>query len=345
MTVRVSGREELSSADEAVEVEAGPSVGARSGRLKLSTLISGGAAPLGFIIMVMLFSAMRPDTFATMATVTDLIDEAAIPVMLACGLTFILACGQFDLSFPGTLGLTSAITATLLSSAGWPAGLVIMTALACGLGVGLILGVIVAMRPGSTFIITLSLGSVLTGIELAVSGNKSIYDGIPESFTGLANTKVLGFYGPVWVALAVAALTTVLLHFTRFGRHVAATGSNPDAAYQAGVRVKWVWATCFVIMTVAAALAAISYTASIASYIPNSYGGYLLTSYAAVFLGSTLASGKFTIFGSVFGVFTLATLQTGLTHINQPLWTSNVVKGLVLAVAVFAASRSWRSQK
>ena len=67
--------------------------------------------------------------------------------------------------------------------------------------------------------------------------------------------------------------------------------------------------------------------------------------YAAVFLGSTLAAGRFTIFGSIFGVVSLSTLQTGLTQLNQPLWTSNVVEGLVLAVAVFAASRGWRGRK
>jgi ribose transport system permease protein len=342
--VSVSGREELSSADENPELGAGPSDGQRSGRTKVSTLISGSAAPIGFVIMVVLFSIMRPDTFATMGTVTDTLDEASIPIILACGLTFILACGQFDLSFPGTLGLTAAITAILLSSAGWSAGVVIVTALACGLGIGLVVGVVVAMRPGSTFIVSLSLGSVLTGIELAVSDNKTIYTGIPESFTSLANTRFLNFYGPVWVALGVVVLATVLLHFSRFGRHVAATGSNPDAAYLAGVRVKWVWASCFVIMSLVAALAAVNYTATIASYIPNSFGGYLLTSYAAVFLGSTLAAGRFTILGSVFGVLALTTLQTGLTQLNQPLWTSNVVQGAVLAVAVLAASRGWRAR-
>lgn len=340
----VSGREELSSADESSEVEPCPPGGQRSGRPKVSTLISGSAAPVGFVVMVVLFSIMRPDTFATMGTVTDTLDEASIPIILACGLTFILACGQFDLSFPGTLGLTAAITAVLLSSAGWSAGVVIVTALACGLGIGLVVGVVVAMRPGSTFIVSLSLGSVLTGIELAVSDNRTIYTGIPQSFTSLANTRFLNFYGPVWVALGVVVLTTVLLHFSRFGRHVAATGSNPDAAYLAGVRVKWVWASCFVIMSLAAALAAVNYTATIASYIPNSFGGYLLTSYAAVFLGSTLAAGRFTIFGSVFGVLALTTLQTGLTQLNQPLWTSNVVQGVVLAVAVLAASRGWRAR-
>lgn len=292
----------------------------------------------GFALMVIVFAILSPDVFLEPSTIRNILDQAVVPAVLACGLTFVLVTGEFDLSFTATLGVGAGI-AIVLMTMGWPVLPAILVALAVGLVVGLAVGALVTMGRASSFIVTLAIGSVVIGIEQAITGNKSIYEGISSAYPRLALEEFAGLRAPVWFALGVVVLSTVVLHATRFGRQARALGANLTAAYLAGVKVRKIKIAVFAILAVLAVCAGLILTARSSSYYANASAGLLLNTYAAVFLGAAAAArSQFTILGSAFGVLWITTLQAGLTITNQPAWASNIIQGLVLAAAVLIAA-------
>ena len=306
---------------------------------------AGTFAVLGsFVLMVIGFGISAPDAFLNLGNVRHLLDQSVVPVLLVCGLTFVLASGEFDLSFTAVVGLCAGLVVKLMV-AGFPVGPAIVLTSLSAIAMGLTVGLIVAWGRVSSFIVTLALGSVLMGLEQALTGNATINQ-LPPWYSTLTSTEILGLHAPVWVAAIVVVLAAVLLHGTRFGRHVKASGSNPTAAFLAGVRLRRVKVACFVIVAVFSSLGAIILTSRASSYYPNSSSGFLLSSYAAVFLGAAAGrTASFTIVGSVFGVAWLKTLENGFVLINAPAWFSNVVEGLILSAAVLLAAWSRRSDR
>jgi ribose transport system permease protein len=294
--------------------------------------------------MVLLFCLLAADTFPTSGTLKDILDQCAVPVILVCGLTLVLAVGEFDLSYTATVGLAAGIVIVLTAQHGWAIGPAIGVALLASLAVGVVVGLLVTIGHASSFIVTLAIGSAVTGLELAITGNKTIFQNIPTAYADLSSKTLLGLKSPVWTALIVMGLIAVLLHRTRFGRQAQAIGGNPTAAYLAGVRVRRIRVTAFAIVAILAGLAAVILTSRASSYYPNSSAGFLLNTYAAAFLGASIGRWRgFTVFGSAFGVLWITTLQTGLTQADAPAWTSSFIQGLVLAIAVLVASRGRRA--
>jgi len=290
--------------------------------------------------MVVVFGVLTPDTFLTSANLENLLDQCVVPVMMACGVTFILAVGEFDLSFGATIGLSSGLLAYGIKDQGlsWPLAVLMVVALIVALGVGL--GYLVTMKGASSFIVTLAMASAFTGVELALTANQPVF--VQNSgLSALTVERVLGVRAPVLLCLFVVVFTAVLLHGTRFGRHAQSLGGNPTAARLAGVRVRRIKIACFTLTAVLAVLGAVVLTSRASSYFPNTAGNLVLGTYAAIFLGATVGrSGRFLVLGSVLGVVWLIVLQTGLTLNNAPTWSAILIQGVVLAVAVLVGSRA-----
>lgn len=298
----------------------------------------------GFVVMLIIFAVMSPSTFLQFSTLRNILDQAVVPIILVSGVTFVLITGEFDLSFPSVAGLCAAVAVVILSH-GYDVVIAIGAALVLALGLGLLVGFLVTWGKASSFIVTLAVGSALAGLEAGATGNTTIYTGIPEAYTNLTTTAVFGLRLPVWLALIIVAGAAITLQSTRYGRQAQAVGSNVNAAFLAGVRVKRVRLYAFVILGLLAGISAIILTSRASSYYPNVATGFLLSTYVAAFLGAAVGSGnRFTVIGAAFGVIFITTLQTGLTLTSQPAWLSNVIQGVVLATAVLIAARGARRQ-
>ncbi len=291
---------------------------------------------VAFLIMIGIFSLAKPHVFPTGQNVKAILEECAPPGILAIGLTTVLVMNDFDLSFASMLGLASAIVTVMIVNhhIGWVAAVLI--ALAAGIAVGVFNGFFIAVLGGSSFIITLAMGTVLTGFEFAFSGEKDVFVGFPSSFTAIAqNNSILGINNQVWIALVIAILGWVMLEKTEVGRFMYAIGGNPEAARLAGVRVRTLRILGFILIAVCAVVAGVLLTSLGASYTPNPGPPYLLPAYASVFLGAAaFRPGQFNILGTVVGVLFLETIQTGLTMLSLSTWVINVVQGGILIVAV-----------
>lgn len=316
-----------------------------SSRLSFQT-VAPWSVVAGYIVMVVVFTVLRPDTFLTTGTLGNLLDQAVVPVILACGLTVVVAVGEFDLSFTAVLGVSAGLVITFMAVEGMAVPIAMLLVVLIALGIGVIIGALVTLGRASSFIVTLAISSVVIGFELAITDNKTIFLGVPQAYVALGQGSTLTVHRPVLLMVIIVLAVSYLMHATTYGRHVYAVGGNRTAAFLAGVPVRRVRIAAFVLVAVLAAFGAFVRTSVSGSYFPNASDGYLLNTYAAVFLGAAaVRSGKFTVPGSVFGVIWLLTLQTGLTQLNQPAWASTLLQGVVLSVAVLLAARVRREAR
>jgi ribose transport system permease protein len=280
------------------------------------------------------FSIAKPNIFLTWANAQAILDDASVLSILAVGATVVLVLGEFDLSIGAVVGLSAAASAAAMSYRGWSTGVAIAIGLGAATLVGLVNGISVAHVRIPSFIATLAMGSIAGGIELAIT-KTSIFQGLRQSYLDIALTKYGGFSLNSVIAAGLTIVFLIILQTTVYGRYASAVGDNPAAARLTGVPVQRVKVIGFMLTGFTAGVASVLAASSGASYYPGIGTGYLLPAYAAAFLGLSLTGGlRFNVIGSYLGVLLLGTVTTGLTIMNQPNWTAELVQGGVLLAAV-----------
>ena len=324
--------------------EAAPSAAATSGDRwtdqRTADRVRLFVAKFGVLIAVVVtigaFSALKPHIFLTVQNAQSVLSLAAPLAIAALGLTVVLVMGEFDLSFGSMIGLGGAAAIVLMNNhhVAWPIAIVV--ALAIGLCAGSVNGLLTAYGGASPFIITLGMGTILTGLEYALTGEQTIYGHLPRAYISLGQSvPFLGINAGVWIAIGVAAVIYVLLERTEVGRYMYATGGNAEAARLSGLAVRRLRLTGFVIVGITAAIAGIVITATSAASYPDIGATYLLPSFAAAFLGSTiLRNGQFNALGTVIGVLYLGVISTGLTMFQLSTAVVNIVQGAILIISI-----------
>jgi ribose transport system permease protein len=317
--------------------EAPPPLGRTRRRLPLSVgvFFQRYGVLIAFLLIIIFFSAEKSSAFPTMDNLRAVLAGAAALTVLAAVLTVPMIMGDFDLSVGYHTQVLGAIVVTLMAFDGYATGSAILVTLAIGAGLGLLLGALIAWSKVSAFVITLGAGILFQGIELRLSGGKTIFDGLSPSFVSLASHKFLGFTLPVWIALATCIALWYVTRHTVLGRYMAAVGGNQEAARLSGVNVERMRTAGFLIVGIGAGVAAIIITSQAASAYPNSASGLLIPAYAGVFLGAAvLRPGEFHIWGTLIGVLFMSVIQNGLTLMNYSASTTDIIQGAVFIGAV-----------
>ncbi|MER8799661.1 ABC transporter permease [Mesorhizobium sp. M0998] len=276
---------------------------------------------------------LAPDN---MANIVRAVSETGI---IAVGMTFVIITAGIDLSVGAVLGLSSVVTATMMISGGFGLIPTILAVLVMGTVFGVIQGTISSRFRLEPFIVTLAGLQAARGLALVVSGNQYINISYGEG-PGLAPPvfAVLGerlFNNTVPVATIVfivfAAIATLVLNTTRFGRYVFAVGGNERAARISGVPVSMVKISVYAITGFAAALAGIVHAGQFNFGSANDGMGYELTAIAAVVIGGTsLFGGAGSMIGTVAGTIMLGALANilqlnNITPAMQLLATAAII--------------------
>jgi ribose transport system permease protein len=293
---------------------------------------------LTFAAVFAFFAIDIPSTFLTGQNLADITNSAAVDALLAVGITVPLIIGDFDLSVGSGASLGGALAIVLMSSHTWAPIPAVAVALALGLTVGLISGVVIGMLGASSFIITLAMGSVLTGIEFLFTKQQTIVVGIPQSFVSFGTDTAAGLEIPVYLTVAIALGIAFCISQTPAGRYVRAVGANQTASRLLGLPVTRLRIVGLMLSAGCAALAGIFIVATAGNSFPNAGEPHLLPAFAAAFLGSTLfPSRRFSLIGSCISAWLLGMVATGLVELNLQSWTIDVFDGLVLIVAIVTA--------
>ena len=292
------------------------------------------------VLTFVAFSLAKPDAFLSWWTIKSLFRDMVPLLVVALGATVVLIMGDFDLSIGGSVGLCGTVTIIAMSGAyfGLPLPAAIVIGLCVGAACGLFNGTVIAYVGASSFIVTLAMGILFQGLDLALLHSRTIFEEIPEAYGAITTTDIAGFSSQTIVGLVVLLLAEVLLAQTELGRHMYAVGGNSEAARLSGLNVKRLRALGFVLVGVCAAIAGVLISSQAGAANPNSGTGLLLPAYAAAFLGSTMwRVGRFTAIGTFLGALFLQVIGTGLSMFNLGGPLVMIIQGAILVLAVVAS--------
>ena len=319
--------------------------GARSARTRelVRSALARGGVLIAFAIMIGAFSLARPETFPTLDNAESILLNAAPGMIIALGLTVVLAMGDFDLSIGSMVGLAAGAAVAMMVDNGFDWRVVILLVLGIGAIVGVANGFLVAVLGGTSFIMTLGMATILTGVEYAFTSQAVVFQGVPPQYVEIGAGEWLGISHQIWIALVVAIVLWVMLDATEPGRFMYAIGGNPEAARLSGIRTRTLRIVGFVIVALAATVVGILISSAGGGYTPNPGQYLLLPAYAGAFLGAAcFRPGEFNIPGTVVGVLFLGTIATGLTLLNLQTYLINLVQGAILVVAVLLSTVATR---
>jgi ribose transport system permease protein len=321
----------------------------RTTKSSLLTLVERGGL-LAILVATVIFFCILPATsadFATAANFRNITSNQVIVGVMALGVLFPLIVGEFDFSVGLTMELCVALSAGLVAHNGLSVPVACAIAIAAGIGVGAVNGILVGYIGLNSFITTFAVSTVLVGIVQLYAGGASVL--IPPSWLttfGSTNTSLAGVPATVYALIAVALLAWYLLDHTPLGRYLYAVGSNRSAARLSGLRVRPMVALSFVVSGGLAGVASVLYLAQQGSSSPNIGSAFVLPAYAALFLGATgFKLGVFNVWGTVVAIFFVAVGTTGLVFAGINPWIQYVFQGgaLLLALGAMALIRRSRS--
>lgn len=298
------------------------------------------------LVMIGVFSALRPDQFATSFVAQSISVDVSVLLVLAVGSTFVIITAGIDLSIGSVLVLAGVLAVKAMDKVGDQGAAVVWTglgvALVVGLAAGVVNGILITKAKVPPLIVTLgTLGIALglaqiitTGVDLTTSALSDL------GFGELGGVRYLTL-----IAAGVTVVAIVVLHFTVFGRHTYAIGSNPEASRRAGINVD---RHLIAVYGLSGLLAGLAGFMSLAKFSTTTIGGHSsdnLQAIAGVVLGGTsLFGGIGTIVGSVIGVFIPAVLQTGFVILGVQAFWQQVAVGAVLIAAVYFDQLKRRSR-
>jgi ribose transport system permease protein len=304
------------------------------------TIFARYATIIGLLAMILAFSTLSPKAFPTFGNFTNVLNQTSLVMILAGGLTLAVIVGELDLSVGFAASLHGILVTGLIVHDKIPIPVAIGLVVAAGALIGLVNGFIVTKMRVNSVIATLGTGTIITGLAFAYSAGVPIVAGVPENFLQLSLGRWLwGIPNNIVVMVLVLGGLWVLVEKTALGQEIQAVGGNASAARLAGINVDRVKILGFVIAGMCSALTGILLASRLGSGTASAADSYLLTAFAAVFLGSaTLRDGEFHVFGTFIGALIIAVGFNGLNIFGAPTFSQYVFQGAILIVAVGLSS-------
>nr|WP_199690123.1 MULTISPECIES: ribose ABC transporter permease [Clostridia] len=297
--------------------------------------------PLLGLLLIAIVLGMMSDSFFTLNNILNLLRQVSVNALIAFGMTFVILTAGIDLSVGSTLALGSALTAGLLAG-GMDPFLAICIGLLIGLMLGALNGLIIAKGKVAPFIATLATMTIFRGATLVYTDGKPI-TGLSDSFAFemIGKGYVFGIPFPAIIMLIVFFSLFFVLRSTVFGRKVYAIGGNEEAAKLSGIKAERVKIGVYSLTGMLAVLAGIIITSRLDSAQPTAGTMYELDAIAAVVIGGTsLSGGKGRIFGTLIGALIIGVIDNGLNLLNVSSFYQQIVKGLVILLAVLLDRKS-----
>lgn len=285
---------------------------------------------------------LASDSFLEPTNIINILRAIAIVTVIATGVSISLTIGGFDLSVGSTASLANSLVISLFVWYGFgSAEAIALTLLLCTL-VGLFNAFLIVVLKIPDMLATLASLFIVQGVAMTYSFGGSITEnmvmpnGDMAEGTIPANFSLLGQVPTIVIVMVVVTVVAQLgLSLTKHGRRMYAIGGNPEAARLSGIRTHRYRVLAYVLASLLAGLGGILLASRIGSSQVNAGSGYLMDAVAAAWIGLSLAgSGKPNALGTLLGAVILGVLQNGLVMLSVPYYAMDIIKGLVLAVAL-----------
>ncbi len=312
---------------------------------KLNTTALVYLAMAGILLMGALLVAWRGGNLFSNANLTYMLTRSSLLGFVAIGQTLVILCRSLDLSVGYVVALSSLVAATTMAGDPSRIPLAIVAVVAMAALIGLVNGLVITKLKVNAFIATLGVGLIIKGyLDTQYRGPAGM---VPQAFQAFGYTRV-GFVPlSTMVMLAVAVAGIFFLRRTRTGYHMYAVGGDREVAWVSGVRADRTIIAAHCLCAIGAGLAGLLVAARFGTGSALVYdSGYDLESIAAVVLGGTyLLGGRGGIAGTVAGVLILSVLDTVFNVLAVDPFFKNVLRGVIIIVAVAIYARGQRSGK
>jgi ribose transport system permease protein len=300
----------------------------------LVRLVSNWGLLILLVALIVLFSALAPNSFPTAFTFTSLANNRSIYALAALAVMIPMTANQFDLSVAGILGISQILAIGLQTQQGVPWWLTCLIVLAIGAVVGVVNGILVTRIRINSFIATLGTGSVLLGILQWYTEGRQVIGALAPQFIALS-----GRIGPIPLALIyviiIGLALWIVFTYLPFGRRLYVLGENPKAAELNGISAPRNITAAFVIGGLVAAFAGLVLQAQLRVGQSTVGQEFLLPAFTGALLGATaIKPGRTNVWGTLIAVAVLAVTVAGLNQLGAPFFVEPLFNGFMLIVAV-----------
>jgi len=315
---------------------------------RLSELVATYGLIIVFVLVMVIFGALRPNTFFSTININTILVGQSVTAMLALAEMIPLATRQFDLSVGFHLGMAQVLVVGFQVQQGLPWPVAAAVILVIGALVGAVNGVLVTRFRIDSFIATMGVGTLLYGISNWYSGGQQIVGSdLPDSFTNLTAIYHHIPLPALYVALAAIVLWVVSERLP-VGRNLYVIGASPRAAELVGIRVDRHVLAAFAMSGFLSALAGIMLGSILQTGTPSVGPEYLLPAFAATLLGATaIHPGRVNVLGTLLAVLILAFSFSGVQQLGAAFYVQYFFNGGILIIAVglsvYAARRRQRA--
>lgn len=295
---------------------------------------------LMILVIIVILAALFVPNFVKPRNISNILLQNGVVAMLAFGATFIIILGHTNIGYGSELAFIGCISCLLMNklqdsmSPALAAFISVLAAMATGLVIGAISGLVITKFNIPAFIMTLAVMTMARGGALLITNGTPV-SGMDEAFSWLGQ----GYIGPiptsVMIMIILFVLAWVLLNKTAFGRHIYAVGGNESAAIASGIKSKMVIKKAFLLDGVITGIAAVVFMARQASGTPAGGLAYEFDAITAVIVGGTsISGGSGNVVGTIIGAIIVGIINNvqNLLHVNT--YWQQVIKGVVILLAI-----------
>ena len=293
--------------------------------------------PVGILVFLIVMLSVVADGFLTMYNFRSILSQLSILLVMSMGLTFVILIGGTDLSGEGLGGFVGAVVSLMVLNTKTSLDLgvlAILIAVAAGVAVGIISGLIHVKGMLPSFMVTYAISSVMAGFAvLSYKGTPAMIQ--DELFTALSQGSVLGIPYLTLIALVIFLISYFLLEHTRFGSYVYAIGDNEGVARNTGINIEKVKIKIFAWSGFCIGVAGVMGAIRVGRGDVSIGTGTVFPAITAVVVGVTsLSGGKGGVLNSLVGAFIVTVVNNGLILLGVSTYVQSAVQGLIIIAAV-----------
>lgn len=303
--------------------------------IKFRSLLKSELGLVFILFSLIITFSIFSEYFLTSRNLLNITRQISINLIIAIGMTFVILTGEIDLSVGSIAALAGVATGSVIVVTS-SIFLGIMAGIFVGVLIGLLNGVLTVYGKVQSFIVTLAMLGLARGLALVWTDGKPI-SGLPSNFSILG----AGYVGIIPVSTIVAififVIAFIIFSRTKHGVYIRSIGANREAARLSAIPVKRYRIIAFLLSGLLSAVGGIIITSRLISAQPTAAEGMELNVIAAVILGgSSLSGGIGTITGTLLGAIIIGVINNGMNLIGISAFFQQIVKGIIILVAVLA---------
>ena len=284
------------------------------------------------LLVLMVVFTILTDKFFSASNFLNILQQAAINLCVAVGMTFVIITGGIDLSVGSIMALNGMIMAMMMASGAAP-GIAVIVGLLLGILFGAGNGLLITGLKLQPFLVTLGSMSVYRGITLIISNGLPVR-GFSKVYVNFMTSLNKIFPIPIIISLVLAILAMIVLKYFKFGQYLLAIGGNEEASRLSGINTVGMKVVTYAFSGFTSTLAAVIFLGRLGAADPQAGDGYEMNAIAAAAIGgASMAGGKGSIVGTIIGCLILQTLNNGLTLLNVQSFYQTFAIGVIVILA------------